>query len=1279
MFLRRVRDTAARGPGASALGGGGVPGTGAKSPMPMPGHPPFAAEPFAAKRVGTPDTQESFEHDDASCARSEERAFARVLADVRAGAVAEAETPAAFESVCRVRAAELRAAAADAARASTAQELLCEADDLDAEAATWSLAWFLLGEGAEAEREGAAAETRARDAIARRQRAGGDPASRFAGGAPNADPLPAPLSARVRMAARDETRDPVTFRANRVVAWLEGNARAAMTREAEGVEVAGALRWTDLAAFRDGGSSVAPSHDAFGIGIGDFARNECAWNETARALDASATSDGRGRSLTTELDPDGPARANGALHPTNADAETRLCRAAFRLVRGGMMDAARELCVRAGQPWRAASLGGAAPGPGGFAPAPVGAAADAAFAASAAFPVAAATEAARRARAEAGSAMDADGRQAFAETDTSLDDEAAFEAIAAAADSPATDAEDEELAAECDDVGSASSSRFPKSGTRRRALWKWACAETARQILAAPTAAPSARLEAALYGACAGDVRATLPACEGDWEASAWAYFRALLDARVDAAVDGAPHEGAQSQSQTPGPGPGPGPALLDDDDAGAGAEDDAAFETAPRWPTAASAAATPRTAEEILETLRPLAAREARGARARLAQRDAQRCLILGRTRELAAEAAPQWVFPSGEDFEAMSEDNAMSSASMSSASPPPGLLRFAAHLLLFLQTALPEGGGLQAGGALHFHLNKVVNLYVVHLVARRRYALVPRYARHLRAPVRLETYARFLSLLAPASLETKKRIIQEALEWIPMEHEGGLRAIVARALDDSREVVDPLSGAAAGAAATRGPRHREDVLEWACVAGADTHAEAATHACALVRQLCLSRTSAAVAAENERRVGNGGETVRGEAASAPDGANAGEARARRVVAELLPADLQANAAEADAPGAAAELSDWAAYLSAASSLRAWRDAAEARDAAAAMAGAGGARRRRRRRRRRGGIGARRCGALRARRRGRGHRARRAARARARFLRVWGWRRRGAGRAFGRLLAGLGGSRGRAGSGGAGLGVRRPPRRDAAGGASSGRAGFRRRLRGGSPPAPRVRGGAAARRRDARGRAPGPRRARRGGARRGGRRRARRARGAPRGRAAPRAARAGPARGGRRRRSRRRQRPRAGRAPVAVPARVRGAQGGAGRARARGGRGRGTRASGRVSARVRARVQPGDLRLRRVGSRNRARDLPRRAVAEPSARGRRRRGRPGRGLERGRGAGGGRAQGAARALLQARDGGAGRGAENRRAQRARRRRQRSLKCVKNGVFFYVGLFFSLP
>ena len=270
-------------------------------------------------------------------------------------------------------------------------------------------------------------------------------------------------------------------------------------------------------------------------------------------------------------------------------------------------------------------------------------------------------------------------------------------------------------------------------------------------------------------------------------------------------------------------------------------------------------------------------------------------------------------------------------------SSPPPPGLLRFAAHMLLFLQTALPEGGGLAPSGALHFHLNKIVNLYVVHLIAQRRYDLVPLYARHLRAPVLVETYSKFLALLAPASQETKTRVLREALLWIPMEDEGGVRAVLTKALDDSREVVDPLSGAPVGAAATRGPRHREDVLEWACVR-AETHAEAATHACALVRQLCMGRTSAAVARENESRDLSATDDAYDDVLKT----SSGEARARRVVAELLPADLQANAAEADAPGAAAELGDWAAYLSAAASLRAWRDAAKARDVAVAIAGAG-------------------------------------------------------------------------------------------------------------------------------------------------------------------------------------------------------------------------------------------------------------------------------------------------------------------------------------------------
>jgi hypothetical protein len=37
----------------------------------------------------------------------------------------------------------------------------------------------------------------------------------------------------------------------------------------------------------------------------DFASNECVWRETGNALKASATTDGRGATLTRALDPDG--------------------------------------------------------------------------------------------------------------------------------------------------------------------------------------------------------------------------------------------------------------------------------------------------------------------------------------------------------------------------------------------------------------------------------------------------------------------------------------------------------------------------------------------------------------------------------------------------------------------------------------------------------------------------------------------------------------------------------------------------------------------------------------------------------------------------------------------------------------------------------------------------------------------------------------------------------------------------------------------------------------
>jgi len=132
---------------------------------------------------------------------------------------------------------------------------------------------------------------------------------------------------------------------------LEGTARAALQRESHAQSQQGGGGGDG-----GGGSGALGGQAAM---FDDFAANECVWRATGNALDAAATTDGRGAALTRCLDPDGPTRTHAALHPTNADSEQRLCAAVWRLVRAGMVDAARDLCVRAGQPWRAASLGAA--------------------------------------------------------------------------------------------------------------------------------------------------------------------------------------------------------------------------------------------------------------------------------------------------------------------------------------------------------------------------------------------------------------------------------------------------------------------------------------------------------------------------------------------------------------------------------------------------------------------------------------------------------------------------------------------------------------------------------------------------------------------------------------------------------------------------------------------------------------------------------------------------------------------------------------------------------
>ena len=156
-------------------------------------------------------------------------------------------------------------------------------------------------------------------------------------------------------------------------------------------------------------------------------------------------------------------RTKSALHPSNADAEVRLCKRLWKLIRAGSVQEARDLCSKVGQHWRAASLGGAS----GWGPAPVGSTAD--------------------------EELERDIRKLLA-----LRDE---DALAAQNE---VDLNDDATAAECDGIG-----------TARRALWKWTCMVAARHIDKAGklSQTPAAKYEASVYGALCGDLQTMLAVC----------------------------------------------------------------------------------------------------------------------------------------------------------------------------------------------------------------------------------------------------------------------------------------------------------------------------------------------------------------------------------------------------------------------------------------------------------------------------------------------------------------------------------------------------------------------------------------------------------------------------------------------------------------------------------------------------------------------------------------------------------------------------------------------
>eukprot|EP00887_Chlorella_sp_A99_P007315 scaffold2.g7315.t1 len=247
-------------------------------------------------------------------ALQEEFAFAEVLGAAMHGQLDPAVAVQHYADICRRRAGALReAAAGQLQRAARHMALKEGAEELDAEAATWHLLWFLHGSAA-------------------REFPGGKGGSFVEG---------AGFTKTTRQRVSDLLfQDEQLNRCARTVAWLEF-----------------------LAAQELDAQQQVP-----------FAATDGVWHETRAKLASGAAARGLrdGGALVTELDPDAPTRQRRRLDPDNAKDEERLLSQVFRLLRAGRLTAARQLCESVGQPWRAASLGGG----GAQGPVPVGAAAE---------------------------------------------------------------------------------------------------------------------------------------------------------------------------------------------------------------------------------------------------------------------------------------------------------------------------------------------------------------------------------------------------------------------------------------------------------------------------------------------------------------------------------------------------------------------------------------------------------------------------------------------------------------------------------------------------------------------------------------------------------------------------------------------------------------------------------------------------------------------------------------------------------------------------------------
>ncbi|BDA47704.1 Nuclear pore complex protein NUP107 [Coccomyxa sp. Obi] len=378
------------------------------------------------------------------------------------------------------------------------------------------------------------------------------------------------------------------------------------------------------------------------------------------------------------------------------------------------------------------------------------------------------------------------------------------------------------------------------SGTLR-ALWRWACYQASERI----GQQSSGQMEAAVYGALAGNVERILPAC-ASWQDATWALSRSWLEAEVDAALEvPAADEGISLEALISTAGN----ASADIDVLGEGVSVGHG-----KWPLDKLVKQLPRSFEDVFGAAArfvPAGSRPDAGDPS-TQQRIVQMELIRGpqRRRHLLVDLLPSWVTPAVEEMAGDLGDE-LPQPARAEPKVAAGALRFAAHLGLVMSALglVPAPYDTRASirhRTLQDSVNALLQLYLMHLIDSGQHALIPLYACHLRADVRREVYGLFLSLLtASADMDACVRAFEEGSLWFGAWAEAGrgdmppteMVHIVEQAAEKSRWGIKG------------GPLLRAAAARWLWFSPA-TLGAAAAHTNQLLREFALGPAAGAAAA---------------------------------------------------------------------------------------------------------------------------------------------------------------------------------------------------------------------------------------------------------------------------------------------------------------------------------------------------------------------------------------------------------------------------------------------